>query len=174
MIFVGIPKNGSTSIHLSLYDSNESVEGLHNSHNHTPIWEEAKYPYEMVCMSKNPYDRFISAYKMFPGRLNPNQKLRNFISMGWDNFINNEVHFRPMWWFTTMNGKFWMDKVLRIEESQDWVDFMKTRQEGMIRPLVRENVSQEPNPILDNESIQMINYLYRDDFRLFNYPMIQL
>lgn len=171
MIFVGIPKNASTSIHLSLYDKNLSVEDIHNSHNHEPIKSEARYPYEMVCMVRNPYDRVKSAYKMFPERLTFKQKLRNFVNMGWERFIDNEVHFRPQWWFTTINGKYMMDTTLRLENPNDWTQFMNSRPNGMIRPLQWENVSKMEEPEMDEETIGMINYLYRDDFYMFNYEM---
>ena len=87
--------------------------------------------------------------------------------MGMDKFLNNELHWRPQGWF--IDDK--MDTILKLENPSDWESFMKTRAEGMIRPLSKENVSRMEPVELDDESIQMINYLYRDDFHMFNYKM---
>ncbi len=167
ILFVGIPKNGSTSVWKSLYDPSLPQDGESNTHNHEGVWVEDKYHYQKVCMVRNPYDRVQSSYKMFGGGVSINQKLKSFVDMGMDKFLNNELHWRPQGWF--IDNK--MDTILKLENPSDWESFMKTRVEGMIRPLSKENVSRIESVELDDESIQMINYLYRDDFHMFNYKM---
>ena len=199
LIFVGIPKNGSSSAHFALWDDEgcdpfyNSRKG-HNEHNHNPLRDEMLFPYEKVCISRDPYTRTISGfmwwkYQIYPGHIGRFKSIfgeepptlseyLKYLKIGYHELSNLngrwEVHMKPQWWYVMVHGKLGVDRVLRLETIKD--DWNKLRQDyPLVRDIPLENVT-DPDflvPELDGECIELINYLYRIDFEIFNYKMRQ-
>lgn len=199
LIFVGIPKNGSSSVHVALWKEDKwgepfKTRGGHNEHNHNPLRNETMFPYERVCISRDPYTRTISGWLWWRhqiyvghlGRFKPifgeepptmNEYLKYLVEHY--NDISNvngvfEPHTKPQWWYTTIDGKLGVDRVLRLETIKDDWNVLK-RDYPIIKDIPLENVTDPDylKPKLDGESIELINYLYRIDFEMFNYKMRQ-
>ena len=194
IIFVGIPKNGSTSIWKALHDvdgpmDDEDSEGLeHNIHNHARIVDECLFPYEKMCMVRDPYTRVLSSWFWWTNQIWPackgrmwgeiptlNEYLKWLKNVG-PQYLTNlfgpwEPHFKPQWWYVTINGKNVMDRILKLENPSDW-DNLRNDYPN-IRPLDVMNKMDVDyiSPQLDEESIQLINHIYWDDFKMFNYEM---
>lgn len=192
LIFVGIPKNASTSFHMTLRNKTDYWS---EGHNHRTIFEEYEnhdedllMHYDSFAVVRNPYDRFFSAFKFqfpFNGPVSKEDYKRAFNefaqSVGKPTFevnLSNE-HYWPQYKFITMNKRIVVDDVLRYENLQeDWRVFQKKWNEKRQLPyklnltLAHENSSEVSirwDEIYEPESIESIYNYYHKDFEIFGY-----
>jgi hypothetical protein len=197
LIFVGIPKNGSTSVHKALWKEDKygdpfKTRGGHNEHNHNPLSSETLFPYERVCISRDPYTRTISGWlwwrhEIYVGHLGgfksifgeepPTMKdYLKYLVEGYHELSDRngrwEPHTKPQWWYTTIDGKLGVDRILRLENIKDDWNILK-KEYPSIRDITLENQTyvEYSRPDVDDETIELINYLYRKDFEMFDYKM---
>jgi hypothetical protein len=193
LIFVGIPKNASTSIHLALKNRTDYYS---EGHKHDTIFDEYNQHdedvllhYDSMCVVRNPYDRFYSAWKFnhpHPGPTTEEQFKSSFNTfvkkMDSSNKINLDLshhHYWPQYKFVTLNKRIVVDHVLRYESLQnDWVIFQKEWNERRKLPycmnlyLPFENCSQiktKWQDIYEPQSLQIVYNHYHTDFEIFNY-----
>lgn len=137
IIFIHIPKTAGTSILKHYYNIN------HNGHFrqcHYRTWDKNKFEkYKKICVVRNPWDRFISAYmyiesnpmrgefltkfkqevfheindfEKFSSKFLNSSKFRNKV-MKWD-------HFRPQWDYVTYDNNYNIDILGKFESINDF------------------------------------------------------
>jgi hypothetical protein len=193
LIFIGIPKNASTSFHFALRNKTDywSLE-----HNHDTIFDEFEkhdedflLHYNSFCVVRNPYDRFFSAWKFahpHPGSIELGD-YKNSFNKFVEGCLNekfreqniNSNHYTPQYKFVTMNKRILVDDILRYEKlNEEWILFQSKWNDVRKLPykmnlaLFRENDSgiRIPwNEIYDEKSREIIYDLYHTDFETFNY-----
>lgn len=192
LIFVGIPKNASTSMHCTLRNKTDYFS---EGHNHFTIFEEYEkhdedllMHYDSFCIVRNPYDRFFSAFKFqFP--FNGPVSIENYRSafnefaqsVGKSSFQQNisHEHYWPQYKFVTLNKRIVVDDVIRYENLDvEWTEFQKKWNEKRKLPykmnltLQHENSSEVAihwRDIYEPKSLEIIYDYYHKDFEIFNY-----
>lgn len=192
LIFVGIPKNASTSLHMMLTNKTD-YQGV--GHNHRTIFDEYEendedllMHYDSLCIVRNPYDRFFSAFKFqFPynGPISMdnyknafNEFAQSVNKPSFQNNLSNE-HYWPQYKFVTMNKRIVVDDILRYESLEDdWKEYQKKWNQRrqlpykMNLPLLHQNSSDIEihwSDIYEGESREEVYEYYRHDFEIFGY-----
>jgi len=90
-----------------------------------------------------------------------------------------ETVFIPQYYYITINNKIVLDEILCLENiEEDWLKFSNNFVD-MPKSLIVKNKTpirdceNEWQSHYDSETIEMVNYLYKYDFELLNYPMLQ-
>lgn len=191
LVFVGIPKNASVSIHTALSNKTDNV-----AHTHLGISEifsnedeDLLLDYQSFCVVRNPFDRFYSAWKHNHPHPGPtsivdyrnafNEFVNNIVKPGKVSSNISHEHYWPQYKFVTLNKRVVVDNVLKFENLQeDWIKFqnnwnsLSLTSYSMNLRLPKENSSQIQTPwneVYNHESIEIIRNLYRLDFEIFNY-----
>lgn len=190
LIFIGIPKNASTSIYELLKNRTD------RDHHHNSIMTEYSEhdvdlmeSYSSFCIVRNPYDRFISAcyqIRRDEPELNGNLTLDEIVEQEWiqkDEWEFNEA-FIPQHRFVCFGSKLLVDKVLSYESlEKDWEEFTteyNNTSKLKISPILptannsedRKTWQQEIKQ-LSTENFNLVNQKYAKDFELFGYEMIK-
>lgn len=200
LIFVGIPKNGSTSVSLTLapnsnnsYHSHRTIKKILENNIHLKDFYKA-------TIKRNPYSRLCSAYTMMPGKFKTLKEKVNFLynqitssisidvyngephGLFLENYYSSKMEhvFKPQYYFICDNlGKICVDEILCLETIEnDWFKF-SSRFEGMPDKLLLENKTpirdceSEWQKHFDSETIDKVNFIYKRDFELLDYDMIQ-
>jgi hypothetical protein len=192
LIVTGIPKNASTSIHFLLRNPTD------HEHNHRSLMDdyhandsELMDHYQSIAITRNPYDRFISAcwqIRRDHPEENWHKDINEIISRelisypeqhgGWVNDV-----FIPQHKFICFGKKIFVDTLMSYENLQeDWTKFtleynknatftISNKLPQYNRSLDRQSWIDELKSISD-ENLEFINNKYRLDFELFNYPML--
>ena len=187
VLYVHIPKTAGSSIIKSIpnlkvlghrpifYESSDKIH-LHrmNVLHRVPRLNE----YISFAVKRNPYTRFLSAYFYLSNIEDPNNTLdilaRDVIRSydGINDFIKDLpyhmeriIHFVPQHVFITHNGRIIIDHVLPFE------DFPHNLNQVFhdIPPIMHVNKSTRHDIQLTDESIQMLQDCYRDDFEILGY-----
>ena len=158
LIFVHVPKNAGTSI-LNYFNSTpESILPDQSWKEYSLFYDEWKY-YTSFSIVRNPYSRFESFYKFL--RIGSN--INNFVKIVRD---NNMILTRPQHYYIYDNGKIMVDKLVRYENLDKELSSIG------ICNLPRKNVSKtipEDMLLMNQETIDIINTIYKRDFDIFNY-----
>ncbi len=180
-VYIHIPKNGGKYIRNKLISNkqNEIIHAYWSTKDkldlaHIPYMKRREYTEPMIeyhyfTYSRNPYHRLISAYfylckmKAYPllhGKESI-QEFRSFIKNVLKKytfsleFKSNMIHFYPQYLFLC-------DKDFQIPKH--------------IKIMKLENYENPPeynlNEYYDNETIHLVNQIYKKDFELLHYPMI--
>lgn len=197
LIFVGIPKNGSTSVCDTLTPNNN------DNHSHATLKKILNdnsniHNYYKAAIKRNPYIRAISAYTMMPGKCKTfKEKIKYifdqhvsfvptnlFTEQPYNSIVNYyyehkmETVFIPQYYYITLNNKIELNEILCLENIEnDWCNFA-SKFEGMPTKLKLENKTpirdcdNEWQSHYDSESIEIVNYLYKHDFEMLNYQML--
>jgi chondroitin 4-sulfotransferase 11 len=196
-VFVGIPKNASTSIAKCL---SNKTDGVHDHDSYTDIVgrhdTELMEHYFSFAFVRNPFDRLVSTYHHFCRCYADFHMLtfKQFVEMipmtsaqnGTHNDWREDVCIRAQFRFTTLKiggmHQLLVDKVLRYEDIQnEWhkcVDAINAKlsdcdyklNKGI---LCKENFSDrsmEVHEYYDKESFERVCELYKKDFEIFGYP----
>ena len=170
-IFIHIPKNGGKFIRNKIKKDNNHIVIKSNSFRennihlaHIPYMKKEEYidpniEYFYFTYTRNPYDRIISAffYK------NPTKNIQNF-----KDFCKNELltldfnlHFDKKYIHYYPQYLFLCDEQYNISKNID------------IKKIEEYETPRRYNLIdyLDNECIEIINKVYKNDFSLLNYEM---
>jgi hypothetical protein len=180
-IYIHIPKNGGKFIRNKLISNkqNELIHAYWSTKNnidlaHIPYMKRHKYidptiEYQYFTYSRNPYHRLISAYyylcKMDDYSLlygkESIQDFRSFIKHVLKKYIfplgfnSNMIHFYPQYLFIC-NEDFEIPKTMKIMKLED-----------------HENPPvYNLNEYYDNETLQYVNQIYKKDFELLDYTML--
>jgi hypothetical protein len=180
-IYIHIPKNGGKYIRHKL-TSNKHNELIHAywctkdklDLAHIPYMKRNEYidpkiEYHYFTYSRNPYHRLISAYfylcnmnnhPFLSGKDNI-QDFRSFIKMILKKynfsleFKSDMIHFYPQYLFIC-DEHFQIPKTIKIMKLEDYEN----------PPIYNLN------EYYDHETLQCVNQIYKKDFELLDYPMI--
>ena len=158
LIFVHVPKNAGTSI-LSYFNSTpESILPDQSWKEYSLFYKEWN-SYTTFSIIRDPYSRFKSFYKYL--RIGPH--INHFAKIVRDNYM---VLTRPQSFFICDKNNIMVDKLVRYENLE------KELSSVGIHNLPRKNVSKtipEDRLLMNQETIDIINTLYKRDFDLFGY-----
>lgn len=194
LVFIAIPKTASTSIWWLLRNRTDGFDthwhytylDLYKTHDKDVV--DSYYSFSVV---RNPYTRFISAYKQFSCEgekyhgLSPYEVLKKLQiafqlvhtdSQEWTTAV--EMNFIPQYVFTHIRGIQVVDKLLRYESlSDEWESFTTFQNERVKISNLSSELPRHNEPvnksqiILTDEEKKMIQKLYKKDFELFSYIM---
>jgi hypothetical protein len=193
LIFIGIPKNASTSFHFTLKNKTDYWLG---EHNHDTIFDEFEkhdedllLDYKSFCVIRNPYDRFFSAWKFahpHPGPIEF-EFYKNLFNKFVEDCVNEKFreqkihsnHYTPQYKFVTLNKRIVVDDILRFEKlNEDWNSF-QLKWNGMNKMYYKMNLQLSKqndsgiripwNEIYNEKSREIIYDMYHTDFEIFNY-----
>lgn len=182
IIFIHIPKNSGRYIRecikkkykvlYSFWDVGQ-IDRAHIPYSLRNIFIKQSNDYRYITFVRNPYDRFISAFKYkYPNasiqQMNYFAKtiLPDFI---FDKFFNPKIiHFFPQYMFLMDENNKLNDEHKKIE-----VKKLENCDKFDLFPMPNFKVKKyNYKEYLDSESIEMINKIYKQDFESFNYPII--
>ena len=171
--FIHIPKTSGIfySDYLCNKDSNnkiyyKKIVSIYSYH--LAAFEFENDNYELTCIIRNPYDRFISAFLMtrtfhtYPGTTHGLDDAidNNFLDITNSNHKENFIcFFRPMVYFTHTKDlkKILVKNIIRFEDIIK-EDFYKN-----------DGYNNNHHFVLSDKAIKFINELYEQDFKEFNY-----
>ena len=132
--------------------------------------EECRY----ITFVRNPYDRFISAFKYKFPKANVTT-MKTFIkeiltTYKFDNYYNpNIIHFYPQYLFLTNE----QDEEWNINNNIEVTKLENAKDYTLIH-FKNFNLSKyHYADYFDNNCISILNKIYEKDFMIFHYPMIQ-
>lgn len=199
LLFVGIPKNGSMSVSETLMPNSNNSAHSHATIKQLLVNNPETSDYYKATIKRNPYVRALSAYTMMSGKC---KTLKEKIKIVFDQhcsfvpssiFVNQpnsavvnyhyenkmETVFIPQYYYIINNNKMVMDEILCLENiEQDWTKFsskftdMPTSLKLVNKTPIRD-CENEWQSYYDSETIEMVNYLYKYDFELLDYPILQ-
>ena len=182
IIFIHIPKNSGRYIRnciknkykvlMSFWDVGQ-IDRAHIPYSLRQVFVKNPNDYRYITFVRNPYDRFISAFKYkYPNA--PNQQMNYFIKniltgFVFDKFFNPKIiHFFPQYLFLTdednnLNQQHKKIEVKKLENCDNFDLF----------PMPNFKLKKyNYKDYLNSESVEIINRIYKLDFESFNYPII--
>jgi len=194
LFFIHIPKNGGTSIENTGKEHNINwgknlklnLKEKRCSYWHLPIkYINPKYYKNKVlfCIVRNPYNRIVSEYKFITKNKKKlsGKNLNLFVKEKLEEYKNdkfiNDCHIMPQTEFIKdKNGKLLKNlEILKFENLEN--DFQKLLKKYNYPKMNLRNDNKTPKDItykdLNDESINLINDFYSEDFSFFNYSKIQ-
>lgn len=189
-VFVQVPKNASTSIHLTL---GNQTDGAHEHElfietisNNDPELIESYFSFGVV---RNPYDRFVSCYEYYKDPetgYNWNYSFEEmvdiFYSRGKYFYTTEERHWWPQSRFLAVKNIPLVDKIVKYEDLDlEWPNVIEEIKK-MTPPkfslpmpsLPKANVTNIRNnrnweDYYTEELKEKVYWLYENDFKLFGY-----
>ena len=194
LIFIAIPKTATTSIWWMLRNRTDywqghqhySMESLYKHHDKDLL----DYYYSFTIV-RNPYDRFVSAFKHMKYNNNlqgcetPLETLKWLLEKKSQSDTGNlEQHMVDDVWipqnkWCSIHKVIVVDKVIKYETLQsEWDEFVKLQNErvplsNLLIELPHQNQTLLPQEtiILGDEEKKLIQKIYKQDFELFGYVM---
>lgn len=189
-IFIHIPKNGGTSINISLRDyceyPPELSAGIRNSNlsieyqKHTALAEIKNsnidiQKYFKFCIIRNPWDRILSLYFH---RIEKVKKLSDTQHSDFNSWIQNvflNEYLSKKYWknqieYISIDGKVNVDYIIRFENYQDgWQQVCQKLK--IEKDLVHEYKTnhQKYTQYYNKSSIQAVQKIFKKDIELFKY-----
>ena len=198
LFFIHIPKNAGTSIENvgsknnylwgKEYNFNMDEDEIQNLVQNKSIWHlppkylpENKNPYKRYtnfAIVRNPYDRMVSEYKYYKNIENiKDYNINIFIKDIYHKYKENKFyygcHFIPQSEFIYGYPK--CDEILRFENlDSDFYNLLnKYKYPQMKVPQKNKSYGNTTIDSLNKDSIEIINKIYKDDFKNFGYKMIK-
>ena len=197
-IFIHIPKNSGTAMTNELQKTYKDTKllvkcerqginiGIDKMHLYCDVIDkfisrDILDSYFKFCIIRNPYNKIYSSWNFIKERHGYNN-VNDFIKYKLDEeFIYGEeiipgdarVHYRPQFTFVYNKNNKFADYIIRYENLNE--DILKMNQQYELNIPLYDNGNTQKSYInfLNKESIMKINNLYKRDFELFNYKMIQ-
>ena len=197
MMFIHIPKAAGVSVFHAIYGKDSWGHAPLSAFVDT-IGQEEVYSIPRTCMVRNPYLRLHSGYEYLRqgGRGKGKDFKRQEMLLPYDTFEKfvkdylasgdalQIIHFKPQnYWVTDANGKLGVDYVGRFERIEDSFNEMIELFGINAAPLPKLN--KTPNDLgkeletrkildlFDSEMISIVNRVYKDDFRMFDYSAFE-
>lgn len=189
-VFVQVPKNASTSIHLTLGNQTDSQHEhelyIETISNNDPELIESYFSFGVV---RNPYDRFVSCYEYFRDpeigyawNYTFEEMVDLFYNRGKYFYTTEDRHWWPQSRFLAVKNISLVDKIVKYEDLDlEWskiVDEIKNiTPPGFSLPmpyLPKANVTNIRNnrnweDYYTKELKEKVYWLYEKDFKMFGY-----
>ncbi|MBN1987268.1 MAG: sulfotransferase family 2 domain-containing protein [Prolixibacteraceae bacterium] len=188
IFFVHIPKNAGNSIRPLCRKEGIKVitHNIRRRNKRLLAAHRGKQKIHAFCISRNPYDRLVSAYYYLKEKTTHKHDLldrEKFISKynDFDDFVRNglekaskeQLHFLPqVFWVLNSAGKPEIETVLRMENLQkDFDEFCKIMNLRNYK-LEVTNASKRRSweEYYNEETKKIVQDIYHDDFDFFDYP----
>jgi GR25 family glycosyltransferase involved in LPS biosynthesis len=193
-IFIHIPKNSGTEMTNNIqkvYNNCEKIDkvdktnGIDKMHLYLDVIsqyidKDIFKNYIKFCIIRNPYYKIFSAWNYLKERYEYNNvndfikyKLNEEFIYGFELIPGDaRVHYRPQYTFIYDNNeKKNVDFIIRYEYLNEDINLFNEKYNLNI-PLYGNNSHKDYLKYFNNESIHKINILYKKDFELLNYEMI--
>lgn len=187
ILFVHIPKNAGNSIRpLSRKEGIKVItHNIRRKNKRLLASYRGKRNIHAFCISRNPYDRVVSAYTYLNSKtehkedladrekyISPYSDFQDFIRNGLEKAAAEQMHFLPqVFWIKNKDNKPEIDSILRMENLQE--DFNAFCKKMNLRQydLKTTNVSKHRswNEYYTKETKNMIRRIYHEDFQFFDY-----
>ncbi len=187
IFFVHIPKNAGNSIRPLCRKEGIKVitHNIRRRNKRLLAAHRGEQKIHAFCISRNPYDRLISAYYYLKDKtdhrgdladkekfLSQYKDFDDFVKNGLEKASNEQIHFLPqVFWILNKNGKPEVETVLRLENLQnDFDEFCKIMGLGNYK-LQTTNTSKHKSwkEYFTGETKKIVQEIYREDFEFFNY-----
>lgn len=187
IFFVHIPKNAGNSIRPICRKRGIKVitHNIRRRNKRLLAAHRGKKKIHAFCISRNPYDRLVSAYYYLKEKsthkndladkekfITQYQNFDDFIKNGLKNASKEQLHFLPqVFWILNEKGNPEVETVLRLENLQnDFDEFCKMMNLGQYN-LKTTNASNRKawKQYFNSETKQIVQDIYRDDFDFFDY-----
>jgi len=187
IFFVHIPKNAGNSIRPLARKLGVKVltHNIRRKNKRLLADYRNKRKIHAFCISRNPYDRLVSAYHYLNNKTVHREDLADkekYVTpfVDFDDFIKNglaqaakeQLHFLPqVFWVRNAEGKPEVESVLRVEHLQG--DFDRFCEKMKLRKFTLQvtNASKRKSwqDYYSEETKAIVQQVYRDDFEFFNY-----
>lgn len=188
MIFIHIPKAAGTAINLGLFGRLAGL-GHVSCQKYLQIYGTAKFDSMFkFTFSRNPYDRFVSAYEYLRKGGNNSHDLlfknevideyKDFTDFVLNGFtknpkIQNYIHFKRQTDFLLVGNKISVDFIGRHENMEKDYQYIASMIHNS-RELESKNTSRREKPFKEyfsNNTVKtIVSDFYEIDFRLLKYP----
>ncbi len=187
LYFVHIPKNAGNSIRPVCRKENIKVitHNIRRRNKRLLADYRGKKNIHAFCVSRNPYDRVVSAYfyllnnkkhkhdiaerKIF---IEPHDGFHDFVKNGLQEAAKNQLHFLPqVFWIKNNSGSPEIETVLRMENLQNDFDRFCKKMNLKSRQLELTNTSGRKHwkNYYNSEIQRIVSEIYYQDFDFFNY-----
>jgi hypothetical protein len=190
LYFVHIPKNAGNSIRQACKKQNIKVvsHNIRKRNKRLLAAHRRKKDLHAFCISRNPYDRIVSAYNylMKEGKnktkednierdeyLKPYADFTDFVQNGLAHAAKNQLHFLPqVFWIKNHSGKPEVETVLKMENLQDELNAFCNQMGFPPKKLDITNTSHRKNTweeYYTPETKKIVAEIYHEDFEFFDY-----
>lgn len=187
LYFVHIPKNAGNSIRPICRKENIKVitHNIRRRNKRLLADYRDKKSIHAFCVSRNPYDRVVSAYHYLLNNkkhkhdiadrknfIDPYSDFNDFVKNGLQAAARKQLHFLPqVFWIKNREGIPEIETVLKMENLQN--DFNLFCRDMHLKPRRLEftNVSQRKSweDYYSDETKNIVSEIYKDDFDFFEY-----
>ena len=191
LVFVAIPKTGTSSVVKALRNKTDKFDGSGHIPYNLIIEEndtQLMIDYHSFTIVRNPYDRFVSAFEHMKRNSSIESdltisemvyKIHSAIKKS-DNYQFDDLVIDQVWapqnFWVSYRGKNMVDQILKFENLNDeWSEFVLFQNKRNpisnlpLIPLFKENVGGYDNYKLTSTEKELIYDLYQEDFEMFNY-----
>ena len=174
LIFIHIPKNAGTSI-----TSYFSTQRINQPRKHASIEEiKSGFPteyeaYKKFAIVRNPYDRMVSYF--FYLKKNNNYYVRGINFKEWSNYLINIIkeNINNSELKKTFTQDSWVDNTVNILKFENLEKEMNNFLKEQIKlPKINTSNHQEFLKYYDEDSLNNIYNIFKEDFEKFNYKKI--
>jgi len=183
IVYIHIPKNSGKYVRNCVKNKYKIIKSFwgvgkidraHIPYSMRDVFIKNSEEYRYITFVRNPYDRFISAFKYKFPKANVTI-MQSFIKSilpkyQFDNYYkHNIIHFYPQYLFlTNEHDEEWNIskniEVTKLENAKDYT-FIHLNNFNLPKYKYAE--------YFDNECISILNKIYEKDFMIFHYPIIQ-
>ena len=185
--FVHIPKNAGNSIRPLARKLGVKVitHNIRRKHKRLLVDYREKKSVHAFCISRNPYDRLVSAYYYLNNKTQHKEDLEDkekfvsdfpdfeaFVKNGLPKAAKEQLHFLPqVFWIRNTDGNPEVESVLRVEHLQTDFDRFCEKMNLPKSMLQVTNASKRKSwqDYYSEETKAIVQQVYREDFEFFNY-----
>jgi hypothetical protein len=187
LYFVHIPKNAGNSIRPICRKENIKVitHNIRRRNKRLLAGYRGKKGIHAFCVSRNPYDRVVSAYYYLLNNkkhkrdiadrkkfIDPFADFSDFVKNGLREAAEKQLHFLPqVFWIKNPEGIPEIETVLRMEHLQN--DFNRFCDKMNIAPrqleLTNASARKSWEKYYTTETKNIVSEIYKEDFDFFNY-----
>lgn len=186
-IFIHVPKNGGMAVSNALFGKNRMLGGHYAADFYKVVFGEDFKKFTKFAISRNPWDRLVSAYHYLKGggmnyqdkeweqkHISEYSTFADFVN-GWldEKNIYKGMHFTPQYEFVSDGkGNLLVDYLGRFEAMQDSFDHIKQLLALDEKVLSHSNKSVRKSDYriyYGDKEVERVAEVYKKDIKLFGY-----